>query len=98
MKPLTEDEIRHALASLPDWKIESGRLVREFKFADFVAAIAFVYRIAEVAESAGHHPDIDIRYNRVLLGLTTHDAHGITGKDFDLAESASQAFKETYSS
>ena len=53
---------------LPEWKVEDGRLLREWKFADFVAAMAFVQRVADAAERAQHHPDIDIRYNRVLLG------------------------------
>jgi 4a-hydroxytetrahydrobiopterin dehydratase len=73
------------MRALPAWKVEAGELTRTFLFEDFRAAIRFVNRIAEVAEEAGHHPDIDIRYNRVRLGLTTHDAGGLTAKDFDLA-------------
>ena len=73
------------MAALPDWKIVSGELVRTYQFKDFRAALGFVNRVGELAEEAGHHPDIDIRYNRVRLGLTTHDAGGITVKDFDLA-------------
>jgi len=78
-------------SGLPDWQIESGELVRTFKFEDFVAAMGFVNRVADLAEAAAHHPDIDIRYNRVRLALVTHDAGGITGKDFDLAAAADQA-------
>jgi 4a-hydroxytetrahydrobiopterin dehydratase len=73
------------MRALPAWKVETGELTRTFLFEDFRAAIRFVNRIAEVAEEAGHHPDIDIRYNRVRLGLATHDAGGLTAKDFDLA-------------
>ncbi len=91
MQPYNEDEIKRKLAFLPRWSVRSGRLVREFTFADFIAAMAFVNRIATLAETAGHHPDIDIRYNRVLLGLETHDANGITEKDFLLAEQADLA-------
>jgi len=76
------------LAALPDWKIVSGELVRTFQFKDFRAALGFVNRVGELAEEAGHHPDIDIRYNRVRLGLSTHDEGGITVKDFDLAARA----------
>ncbi len=91
MQAYSEDEIKRKLASLPRWSVRSGRLVREFTFVDFIAAMAFVNRIATLAELAGHHPDIDIRYNRVLLGLETHDANGITEKDFLLAEQADLA-------
>jgi 4a-hydroxytetrahydrobiopterin dehydratase len=85
---LTLQEVQDRLASLPEWRIESGELTRTFAFKDFVAALAFVNRVGEAAETAGHHPDIDIRYNKVRLGLVTHDASGITGKDFDLAAKA----------
>jgi len=60
-------------------------LTRTFSFQDFPAALAFVNRVGERAEEAGHHPDIDIRYNKVRLGLVTHDMGGLTVKDFDLA-------------
>jgi 4a-hydroxytetrahydrobiopterin dehydratase len=79
------------LSTVPAWKVEAGELVRTFQFADFRAAMRFVNRVAELAESAGHHPDIDIRYNRVRLALVTHDAGGITAKDFDLAAQADKA-------
>ncbi|GGG92554.1 hypothetical protein GCM10011586_04100 [Silvibacterium dinghuense] len=60
-------------------------MVRNFEFPDFVAAMNFVHAVAEEAEHAGHHPDIDIRYNRVRLALVSHDAGGLTHRDFDLA-------------
>ena len=85
MAALSPAEVELHLSSLPAWQVESGVLVRTFKFADFVAAMRFVNGVAEAAEKAGHHPDIDIRYNRVRLGLVTHDAGGLTAKDFDLA-------------
>ena len=85
MKRLTAQEIATRLGALPEWRIEEGVLTRTFTFKDFLAALAFVNRVGERAEAAGHHPDIDIRYNRVRLGLVTHDAGGLTAKDFELA-------------
>jgi 4a-hydroxytetrahydrobiopterin dehydratase len=86
--PLTDAEISSRLKSLPDWKVESGELTRTFTFKDFVGSLAFVNKVGGLAEEAGHHPDIDIRYNRVRLALVTHDAGGITAKDFEMAEAA----------
>jgi 4a-hydroxytetrahydrobiopterin dehydratase len=88
MAALSDNEIRSKLVSVPDWQIESGELVRTFLFKDFRASLAFVNKVGEAAEQAGHHPDIDIRYNKVRLALVTHDAGGITEKDFDLAARA----------
>jgi len=73
------------LGKLSDWKIEGGELVRTFNFKDFRESLAFVNRVGELAEAASHHPDIDIRYNKVRLALVTHDAGGLTAKDFELA-------------
>jgi len=91
MPPLTNDQANALLATVPAWQIQADELVRTFQFEDFRAAIRFVNHVAELAEEAGHHPDIDIRYNRVRLALVTHDAGGITGKDFDLAALADKA-------
>lgn len=88
MPPLSEKEIHSRLVAIPDWQIESGELVRTYLFRDFCASLAFVNKVGAVAETAGHHPDIDIRYNKVRLALVTHDAGGITAKDFDLAAAA----------
>jgi 4a-hydroxytetrahydrobiopterin dehydratase len=85
MPVLSPDAAQSRLAQLPGWQIESGELVRTFEFKDFVAALKFVNRVGALAEEAGHHPDIDIRYNRVRLALISHDAGGLTVKDFDLA-------------
>jgi 4a-hydroxytetrahydrobiopterin dehydratase len=90
MSKLSPEEVASRLATLPDWRIENGELTRTFRFEDFLAALAFVNRVGERAEQAGHHPDIDIRYNRVRLGLVTHDAGGLTAKDFELAAAADQ--------
>jgi len=85
MTKLTAAELKEHLKSLPHWKHESGVIARELKFKDFLAAMEFVNRVAGVAEAAGHHPDIDIRYNRVRLALVTHDAGGITAADVRMA-------------
>ena len=90
MPALTQAEATARLSSLPGWQIEGGELTRTFTHADFRAALGFVNKVGEMAEQAGHHPDIDIRYNKVRLGLVTHDAGGLTGKDFDLAASVSK--------
>ena len=90
MAKLNANEMQTALAGLPGWKLAGGELVREFEFADFVSAMAFVNRVAEMAEAAGHHPDIDVRYSRVRLAWVTHDAGGITEKDVAMAEEVSK--------
>jgi 4a-hydroxytetrahydrobiopterin dehydratase len=87
MPALPDSEVKSRLNSLPGWQIESGELVRIYMHPDFRAALAFVNKVGELAEKAGHHPDIDIRYNKVRLGIVTHDAGGLTAKDFDLAAS-----------
>lgn len=83
--PLMEAEIAGRLAAVPRWREQGKEIVRTFEFHDFRAALEFVNKVGELAEKAGHHPDIDIRYNKVRLALTTHDSGGLTGKDFDLA-------------
>jgi 4a-hydroxytetrahydrobiopterin dehydratase len=82
---LSEADIAAFLETLPEWKVQNGILTRTFQFADFVVAMKFVNAIADAAEKANHHPDIDIRYNKVTLGWFTHDANGITTTDFSLA-------------
>ena len=89
---LSEQELRDLLLELPEWAVEDGKLVRFWTFTNFVEAMAFVNRIAELAELAGHHPDIDIRYNRVKLALVSHDAGGITARDARMARRLNQEF------
>jgi 4a-hydroxytetrahydrobiopterin dehydratase len=86
MARLTNVELEQAIATLPGWRLESGELVQECKFPDFAAAMRFVNQVADEAENANHHPDIDIRYNRVRLALTTHDSGGITHRDISMAK------------
>jgi 4a-hydroxytetrahydrobiopterin dehydratase len=69
-----------------DWENTGHALVREFAFADFAGAMAFVNRVAQLAEELNHHPDITIRWNKVTLTLSTHSSGGLTQKDFTLAE------------
>lgn len=85
MKKISVGEIKLAKASLPGWFRRGHVIRRRFEFADFVVAMKFVNAVARAAEKAQHHPDLDIRWNRVALALTTHDAGGLTAKDFALA-------------
>ncbi len=85
VQKLAEAKIVPALASIPNWKLQDTTISRTFQFKDFPAAIKFVEVVAALAEQAWHHPDIDIRWNKVTLTLTTHDAGGLTEKDFALA-------------
>jgi 4a-hydroxytetrahydrobiopterin dehydratase len=84
--PLSSTEVDSRLRSLTGWELENGEITRTFTFPNFVDSLDFVNRVGELAEAAGHHPDIDIRYNKVRLALVTHDAGGLTTNDFDLAE------------
>lgn len=81
--PATEIETR--LKKLNHWQRDEDVISRQFKFSDFVGAMRFVNAVADLAEEANHHPDIDIRWNKVLLRLTNHSAGGLTEADFDLA-------------
>jgi len=83
---LSEAEVESSLSEFPEWSEVGGGLQRTFEFEDFRASMRFVNAVAEEAEKAQHHPDIMIRYNKVTLTLSTHDAGGITQKDFDLAK------------
>ena len=85
MPLLSEDEIRAGLSGVPGWERRGSEIRRSFAFPDFRAALAFVNRVGELAEGMDHHPDIDIRYSRVTLALTSHDAGGLTARDFELA-------------
>ena len=86
MPKLTDKEIESSLAKLENWTILEGQLHRKFAFKDFREAMSFVTKVALIAESMDHHPDIDIRYNKVILNVLTHSAGGLTEKDFSLAQ------------
>jgi 4a-hydroxytetrahydrobiopterin dehydratase len=85
MTPLSDAEVGAALEQLSGWAREGDEIVKTFERPSFPAAIAFVVRIGFLAEKANHHPDLDIRWRRVRVALTTHDAGGLTQHDFDLA-------------
>jgi 4a-hydroxytetrahydrobiopterin dehydratase len=82
---LADAEVQTFLQKWPGWAVEGGALKKTYEFRDFRAAMAFVNRVADAAEAADHHPDIDIRYSKVTLGLLTHDAGGLTQRDTALA-------------
>jgi 4a-hydroxytetrahydrobiopterin dehydratase len=82
---LDDDRISARLAELPGWERDGDEIVKTFELPTFPEAITFVTRIADRAEAANHHPDIDIRWRKVRVALTTHDAGGLSDLDFDLA-------------
>ena len=86
MTPLSDIEIQRGLGSVAGWTRKGDTLVKSYHFATFPDGIAFIERVAEIAETMGHHPDIDIRYTKVHFALSTHEAGGITAKDFALAK------------
>ncbi len=85
MDKLSQEDIDTRLDEFPDWSQTGDSLQRTLSFEDFLSAMAFVNRIAELAERLQHHPDIMIRFNKVTLTLTTHDASGVTENDFAFA-------------
>jgi 4a-hydroxytetrahydrobiopterin dehydratase len=91
MQKLETPQIEERLKGVPEWSETNGAIQRTVLYKDFKGAMAFVDKVADLAEAADHHPDILIRYNKVTLSLSTHDASGITEKDFDLAEQIDKA-------
>ncbi len=87
---LTAVEARRRVASLPGWRLAGKRIVRTWRFDDFAHALAFVNRVGALAENRNHHPDVVLRWGHVRLSITTHDAGGLTEKDFDLAGAVSR--------
>jgi 4a-hydroxytetrahydrobiopterin dehydratase len=87
MKKLSEEEVRGALGSggLPGWRLDRGEIFKNYKFPSFLEAIAFIDRIAEKAESANHHPDLENHFNRVRVALHTWNESAVTEKDLALA-------------
>lgn len=82
---MSEAQVSSSLEELKGWTEVNDKIQRTYQFRDFNAAMAFVNQAAELAERSQHHPDILIRYNKVTLTLSTHDAGGITSKDFEYA-------------
>lgn len=85
MAALSNEAIHQGLVKMPGWSYEGNELQKKYTFKSFMPGIEFVNKIAQAAESAGHHPDITINYNVVGIRLSTHSEGGVTAKDFDLA-------------
>jgi 4a-hydroxytetrahydrobiopterin dehydratase len=86
MDKLDDADLRFAMRDLEGWKLLGDAIHKDYSFRGFRAAIAFVNRVAEQASAVGHHPDLEIHFNRVVVSLSTHDAGGVTEKDVELAE------------
>lgn len=86
---LSESEVEERMGQLTGWTLKNDQLQSIRKFKDFIAAIGFVNQLVEPSEALGHHPDLEISYNKVTINLTTHDAEGLTDKDFLLAQTIS---------
>lgn len=86
---LSPDEVQSQLTALPDWILEGNIIRTTLSFKGFIEAIEFVNQVVAPAEAAGHHPDLSISYNKVTISLTTHDAGGLTQKDFAMAKTLS---------
>jgi 4a-hydroxytetrahydrobiopterin dehydratase len=85
MAVLSDEQVRQELQKLEGWSQQGKAIVRQYEFKDFKAAMEFVNRVADAAESANHHPDITINYNKVTLLLTSHDSGGVTDRDARIA-------------
>lgn len=83
---LDSKEIKEELKRVPEWEHEKKMIERTFEFEDFARAMDFVNSVADIAEEEEHHPDIDVRYNKVRIALSTHSEGGLTEMDFDVAE------------
>ena len=87
---LNYDQIQANVSQLSNWELEGKKIKSIRQFKDFIEAINFVNKLVEPAEQAGHHPDLEISYNKVIVCLTSHDAGGLTEKDFAMAKIISQ--------
>jgi len=91
MALLSENEIKEGLFGLEGWRHEGNRIVKQFKFKNFVESMGFVTKVAILAERVDHHPDILIEYSKVTITLSTHSEGGLTEKDFNLATEIQEA-------
>jgi 4a-hydroxytetrahydrobiopterin dehydratase len=91
---LSDIAIQRELGSLSGWARRGGAIVKTYQFKTFPEGIAFIGRVSDVAETANHHPDIDIRYTKIICSLSTHDSGGITQKDLDLARAMDSVAEE----
>ena len=94
MSRLDEASIGNALQRTPGWARAGAEIRRTYRFRDFREALAFVNRVGGLAEAAGHHPDIDIRYTKVLCTLSTHDSGGVTENDVNLARGIERLYED----
>ena len=85
MATLSDEKVQAALTGLPGWEAAEGAITKEYRLGGFPGAVAFVVRLSYAAEAADHHPDLDVRYDKVRVTLSTHSAGGVTAKDVDLA-------------
>ena len=92
---LTAEALQTFLTAHPGWKHEGGMIRRTYEAPTFLAGITFVNKVAQAAEAADHHPDIDIRWRKVTLALVTHDAGGLTSRDTRLAAEADRLFAQS---
>lgn len=91
MVKLSDDQVSNGLHGLAGWERQDDEIVRTIRFPEFMDGIRFIGRVAEMAEAADHHPDIDIRYRNVRFALSTHDEGGLTEKDLQLAKQINDA-------
>jgi 4a-hydroxytetrahydrobiopterin dehydratase len=94
MAKLSTEQITERLKALAGWEYKDNAISKMFKFKEYLHGIEFVQKVAEIAEAADHHPDITINYTRVTFACSTHDAGGVTEKDFKLAENIEIAFND----
>jgi 4a-hydroxytetrahydrobiopterin dehydratase len=98
MPALSAKQVRLNLKAVQNWSKQAQTILRTFKFEGFLKSLRFVNRIAAKAQKMNHHPDIDIRFNKVTLKLTTHDEGGLTKKDFSLARQCDEVFTRFFAS
>ena len=96
MASLSPAQVKRRMKGVPLWTKRARTITREFQFEGFMDAVGFVIRVARAAEKADHHPDIDIRWNRVTLALTTHSEGGLTAKDFSMARQCGAIFSRHF--
>ncbi|HEX8100637.1 MAG TPA: 4a-hydroxytetrahydrobiopterin dehydratase [Actinomycetota bacterium] len=96
MTKLSEDEVNHFLSrgDLPGWRFDRGEIFKNYKFPTFIDAVDFINRVAERAEAANHHPDLENHYNRVRIGLHTWTEDGVTERDIALAREIEAALRD----
>lgn len=97
MPLLINDQVDEQLKTVPEWTKRVKTIFRTFHFKSFLKSIEFVQRVAQLAEAANHHPDINIRYEKVTLALTSHDVGGISRRDFTLAQQCDELFSRDFS-